>query len=97
MITLFPYAAAPQFDFSLADDYSITLTGNARPTFVNLFPNRMCTVRFRQNSVGGWTIAWPPGLTWIGGTPAVIPAAAHSQLAVGLSMSGSGILARVLQ
>ncbi|NTW31032.1 MAG: hypothetical protein HGB12_00080 [Bacteroidetes bacterium] len=45
----------------------ITLTANRSFTFTNGKSGGIYNLIIKQNSIGGWTISWPPNVKWTGG------------------------------
>lgn len=53
------FASTMTLDFSKANGYQITLTGNTTLTFTNLSFGQTITLAFVQDGTGGRTVSWP--------------------------------------
>lgn len=70
--------AASAIDWSLGKVFTKTLSGNVTFTFSNLKNGREITVVL-DGSAGSYTVTWPGGILWPGGT-------AHSMTATGVDI-----------
>lgn len=70
--------AASAIDWSLGAVFTKTLSGNVTFTFANLKNGRSILVLL-NGSAGTYTVTWPAGILWPGGT-------AHSMTATGVDI-----------
>ena len=70
--------SASAIDWSLGKVFTKTLAGNTTFTFSNLKNGREITVVL-DGSAGSYTVTWPGGILWPGGT-------AHSMTATGVDI-----------
>lgn len=66
-------------DFSLGNNFNITLTENVTTVTFSNFPSPAGKVvpiflEFTQDGTGGWTVAWPAAVKWPAGAAPVISA-----------------------
>lgn len=80
-------------DFVNGDATSVLLDENVTSMTISNWPpagrlGKMSTF-LKQDAVGGWTVAWPAGVTWAGGVvPTVTPTALKTDIAVFMSVDG---------
>lgn len=82
---------ATTIDFDARGNYlSATLTGNVTFTFSNMRVGTTYVLLLSQNGTGGYTITWPSGLRWPGGTtPTFNTTASRASLVTITPVSGS--------
>jgi hypothetical protein len=62
------YGSTTTMNLATANWHSLTLTGNTTIALSNVGTNQQFTIMLTQNSSGGHTVTWFPGIKWSGGT-----------------------------
>jgi hypothetical protein len=86
------FVATPTFDLSVANNFTITLTGNITSQTVSNWTasqGTTATIRYLQDGSGGHTTAFPGGWKWTGGSvPTITTTASKAAVVVLYSPDG---------
>ena len=71
------YAATTTFDFDLADNWEVTLTGNVTLAIANASIGQRVRLLIQQDATGGRTVTWFGNINWNAGSSPFIDTAAN--------------------
>ncbi len=83
-------AAPTNFDWSLSNKHSVTLTASRTITFSNVTVGQALFIIFKSGGTGAFTPVWPAGVKWQGGTaPTLTNTSGHWDI-IGIVCESSG-------
>ena len=75
-----PYSSTPLFDCAQNSGFTITLTGNAAPSFINMTSGQIVAIVITQDAVGGHAFNWPANVRGGGNVAGMLPNEVFGQL-----------------
>jgi hypothetical protein len=85
--------AAKTIDWQSGNEQILRLTDDVELTFVNPKAGARYVLRFKQDTSGGWTVAWPASVVWSGGITGVIDSAIDGLTLIALYYDGTVYIA----
>lgn len=67
--------ATVTIDWSVSDEYHLTLTADTVLTFLYPASGGRYVLLLEQDAVGGWTVTWPANVRWMNGSPPTLSVA----------------------